>query len=47
MGINVTTRVNVTGQRDRISKLLYSCVQISRYRGDKSEKRELTNSNGE
>ena len=37
--INVITRVNITDQRDKISKLLHSCVQISRYRGDKSEKR--------
>ena len=47
IGINVTTRVNVTGQRDRISKLLHSCIQTNRHRGDKSEKRELINSNGE
>ena len=39
MEINVITKVNVTGQKDKISKLLYSCVQISRYRGDKLEKK--------
>jgi len=35
----------VTGQRDKISKLFHSCIQTSRYRGDKSEKRELTSKN--
>jgi len=33
----------VIGQRDRISKLFHSCVQTSRHREDKSEKKELTN----
>jgi len=39
------TRVNVTDQRNRLSKLLYSCAQTNRHKGDKSEMRELTSEN--
>jgi len=42
---NEITRVNVTDQKNRIFKLFYSYVQTSKYRRDKSEKKELTNSN--
>jgi len=45
IGINEITRVNMIGQRNKISKLLYSCAQINRYKGDKLEKRELTSEN--
>jgi len=33
----VALTVNVIGQRDKISELFHSCVQASRYKGDKSE----------
>jgi len=33
------------GQRDRISKLLYSYIQTSKHWGDKSKNRELTKVN--
>jgi len=38
--------VKLTGQRGEISKLLYSCVQTSRYWGDKTEDRKLTKKRG-
>jgi len=35
----------IIGQRNRISKLFHSCIQTSRYREGKLEKREFTNKN--
>jgi len=43
---DLLTRVKLTGQRGEISKLLYSCVQTSRYWGDKTEDRKLTKKRG-
>jgi len=35
----------MTGQRDKISKLIHSCTQTNRYRRGKLESKELTNIN--
>ena len=45
IGINEITRVNMIGQRNKISKLLYSCAQTSRHKRGESKMKELTNNN--